>query len=635
MEQRQRQQLQRAARFEALESRQMMAADAIYYPGTPPERMLPDTHDDHDDGSLAFRTGNRWTTTATNGSGLQQGDPTTVTWSIVPDGGQSNLIARLDAIYGGGGGPLSARPWFPLVSSAFNSWTLQSGLKFVYEANDDNATMSNANSGALGVRGDIRINGANIDGNFGVLGFAFLPNYGDITLDTNDVFFANTSSNSIGLRNVLAHEVGHALGILHTCPIDQSKLMEPFYSGAFDGPQIDDILAINRLYGDRLEPNDTKALATNLGTLNSGTVTTSSVSVDGTSDTDLYSFTVTGTTGKRLSATLRPDGSSYLEGPQNSDGTCSAGSIFNSRVENNLSIEILDTDGSTVLAAATSAPAGVNEVLSGIVLPVAGTYFVRIKGATDKAQMYSFDLSVAVGSITGPTLIGIQPNAVGLFDVDNPFDFKVPTNNQLTVAPQQLTFRFDASSGLDPATLSGIELYRTGSDGRFDVAYGATDLGTTSTLSPAILDFSAVKLGQSENNIKLNFTAADLGANVAPQVTVTGQTIDVVLNTRAGVGSRSTAQMVVDALNQNVNSRVLIKTQLRGGLNGSADVAGIAGPVTVQLAGADVPKTSSSFGAPAPLEVRLTAVNATAGNPIAIGVYKAALGTAGVPQITV
>lgn len=614
----------------------MMAADAIYYPGTPPDRMLPDIHDDDDHGGAeAFRASNRWTTTATNGSGLQQGDSTTITWSIVPDGGQSNLIARLDAIYGGGSGPLSARPWFPLISSAFNSWTLQSGLKFVYEANDDNATMSSGNVGVLGVRGDMRINGTNIDGNFNVLGFAFLPNYGEITLDTNDVFYADTSSNSIGLRNVLTHEIGHALGLLHTCPIDQSKLMEPFYSPAFDGPQIDDILAVNRLYGDRLEPNDTRPLATNLGTLNSGTVTTSSVSVDGTSDTDLYSFTVTGTTGKRLSATLRPEGASYLEGPQNSDGSCSAGTIFNSRVENNLSIEILDTDGTTVLAAATSAPAGVNETLSGLVLPVAGTYFVRIKGATDRAQMYSLDLTVTQGSVTGPTLIGIQPNAVGLFDVDNPFDFKVPTNNQLTVAPQQLTFRFDASSGLDPATLSGIELYRTGSDGRFDVAYGATDLGTVGTLSPAILDFSAVKLGQSENSIQLNFTAADLGANVTPRVTVTGQTIDVVLNTHAGIGSRSTAQMVVDALNQNANARVLVKTQLRGGLNGSADVAGITGPVSVQLAGADVPKASSSFGAPAPLEVRLTAVNATAGNPVAIGVYKAALGTAGVPQITV
>lgn len=48
----------------------------------------------------------RWSSTATNGSGLQLGDPTMLTWSIVPDGtsndaeGNSNLIATFDSIFG-------------------------------------------------------------------------------------------------------------------------------------------------------------------------------------------------------------------------------------------------------------------------------------------------------------------------------------------------------------------------------------------------------------------------------------------------------------------------------------------------------------------------------------------------------
>ena len=33
-----------------------------------------------------YQLGSRWTTTATNGGGLGQGDPTTLTWSFVPDG---------------------------------------------------------------------------------------------------------------------------------------------------------------------------------------------------------------------------------------------------------------------------------------------------------------------------------------------------------------------------------------------------------------------------------------------------------------------------------------------------------------------------------------------------------------------
>ena len=63
---------------------------------------------------LLFTLNSRWTTTATNGSGLSQGDATTVTWSIVPDGTMigafsglpsevatpSNLVAFLNGIYG-------------------------------------------------------------------------------------------------------------------------------------------------------------------------------------------------------------------------------------------------------------------------------------------------------------------------------------------------------------------------------------------------------------------------------------------------------------------------------------------------------------------------------------------------------
>ncbi|MEM7351398.1 MAG: hypothetical protein AAF657_11365, partial [Acidobacteriota bacterium] len=33
-----------------------------------------------------FNDGDRWSVTATNGGGLGQGDPTVLTWSIVPDG---------------------------------------------------------------------------------------------------------------------------------------------------------------------------------------------------------------------------------------------------------------------------------------------------------------------------------------------------------------------------------------------------------------------------------------------------------------------------------------------------------------------------------------------------------------------
>ena len=59
---------------------------------------------------------------------------------------------------------------------------------------------------------DMRMAGHPIDGNSGILAFNYFPNTGDMVIDTSDNFFATTTSNSLRLRNVLAHEHGHGLG---------------------------------------------------------------------------------------------------------------------------------------------------------------------------------------------------------------------------------------------------------------------------------------------------------------------------------------------------------------------------------------------------------------------------------------
>ena len=69
-----------------------------------------------------------------------------------------------------------------------------------------------------------------ITGNFGILAYNFFPNSGDMVIDVPDSFYNNTSNNSLGLRNTLAHEHGHGLGLSHVCPVNQTKLMEPFIS---------------------------------------------------------------------------------------------------------------------------------------------------------------------------------------------------------------------------------------------------------------------------------------------------------------------------------------------------------------------------------------------------------------------
>ena len=62
-----------------------------------------------------------------------------------------------------------------------------------------------------------------------------------MVVDTSDSFFLQTREDSLRLRNVLAHELGHGVGLSHVRPVTQTKLLEPFATTAFDGPQHDDI----------------------------------------------------------------------------------------------------------------------------------------------------------------------------------------------------------------------------------------------------------------------------------------------------------------------------------------------------------------------------------------------------------
>jgi hypothetical protein len=222
-----------------------------------------------------------------------------------------------------------------------------------------------------------------------------------MVLDTSDSFFTNTSNDSLRLRNTVAHEHGHGLGFAHSCPIDSTKLMEPMLSTSFDGPQLDELYGVSRAYGDDLERNDTIASASDLGSLGDGTISVDDLSVDDDSDTDYFMFKVG--PNKKASVTVTPIGATYLLGAQNADGSCSAGTSFNSLVQNDLAVQLLDVDGVDVLATANAHPAGQAESLTDVALPSgAGTYFVRVlAGANDAAELYRLSLTVGdVGEVS-------------------------------------------------------------------------------------------------------------------------------------------------------------------------------------------------------------------------------------------
>lgn len=382
--------------------------------------------------SLSYRLDEapaHWEFTATDGSNIQRGDSITLTWGIVPDGthipafssgaaANSNLRARLDALYG------NESVWLPLFQQVFDRWEELTGITYVYEPNDDGADFTtstvggNAAPGILGVRPDVRIGGRPIDGNFGTLAFNFGAPNGEMVIDTNDNAFDGMENNSRLFRNMLSHEHGHGLGLNHTCPVNETKVMEPTVPDMVDGPQHDDILGAQRQHGDPYEDNDSFGKATDLGSLADGNHKVNTIlngaflSLDGNDDVDIFQFTLP-SAGKNLAVTLTPIGESYLEAAQNPNGTCPPGVLTDSRLHQDLGIEVVGSDASTVLGRVDLNGVGGTETL--IDIPLAGgtgPFFVRVfGGAEDDVQMYEVDLVIGEGQ-TG-TLHSFRFDALG------------------------------------------------------------------------------------------------------------------------------------------------------------------------------------------------------------------------------
>jgi serralysin len=373
----------------------------------------------------------RWTSTATNATTGTYGQPITLTWSLVPNGtdisnyaptigSTSNLISTFDATFGAGpgGSDLTQRPWFHLFSDSFNRWSQLGGVNFVYEPHDSSSVALGTASGALGVRGDIRIGGTNIDGTGGTLGETLLPQVGNILVDTGDMsFFSQSTSNNLSFRDMLMHETGHAFGLEHVISTTNEFLMAPVIDLNIDGPQLDEIRAIQYFYGDPNEKshngqgNNTAALATPLGSIAAGgsiDVGSSAVgktsganmivrpnesdfvSVFSTTDADYYAFNVS--SAVKLSAMLTPQGGVFDQGQQGGSPPTS----FNAVNRNDLSLTLFGPDGTTQLALVNNSAAGLAESLSGFSLPSAGQYYVRVTGTTaDAIQLYDLKLSVA------------------------------------------------------------------------------------------------------------------------------------------------------------------------------------------------------------------------------------------------
>ncbi len=373
---------------------------ACFAPGTDPEYQAAVMAWvlDQSGGTPRFFTGGRWQTTATNGANVgTYGTPITLTYSFPADG--------LDGISGGitTQNVLNQKfvEWFgsvsagkTLVRTCFTRWESVSGLRYL-EVSDDNAPFGVGGSAA---RGDIRIVAINIDGPSNVLAFTYYPDNGDMVIDSSESYGSN-ANNFVFFRNVFTHESGHGWGAAHVCPANQTKLMEPFYSGAYDGPQHDDIRGVQANYGDTLEPNNTAATGSIINLTNS-TINFANLSLHrGVNDpngfpTDVDYLRLVAPTSGVFSATLSPTGFTYLNGPQLLGGACSAGTSINTLIRMDLRLDIFGTNGTTVLASSNVGGPGVTESVSNVAFPVGGTYYLRVSNTLQSDEPQTYNLSI-------------------------------------------------------------------------------------------------------------------------------------------------------------------------------------------------------------------------------------------------
>ncbi|MCB9850677.1 MAG: matrixin family metalloprotease [Phycisphaerales bacterium] len=425
------------------------------------------------DANLRVQLANRWSATATDGGGLSQGEPTTLTYSFVPDGtsipggAPSDLQAYLNGIYG------SPEEWKAVFAQVYERWHELAGITYVYEPNDDGAVLTTA-SGVLGVRGDVRVSGDFIDGSGGsqgsILAYNYYPDNADMVIDTGDPFFTSTANGSQRLRNVVAHEHGHGLGFAHSCPVAGTRLMEPFINLSFDGPQHDDVRAAQRHYGDIYELDiDNSSSAYDIGDLYVGTTLTvgenvpfpnilgdmTTTSIDDNGESDWYTFTIPSAVS--FSATLTPIGKVYDDSPEACGGSCCSGNSIDSAAQQNLLLQVRAPNVSTVLATADANPAGGTETISGLALSEAGTYYLRVgeSSSSTQSQLYTFEISavspgftpLAVTASGVPTTIAPGSPLVFSVEID-------PGDETVTGGSELLYYRFDGGSFLSTPLVS-------------------------------------------------------------------------------------------------------------------------------------------------------------------------------------
>ncbi|MFN0053608.1 MAG: nidogen-like domain-containing protein, partial [Planctomycetales bacterium] len=184
---------------------------------------------------------------------------------------------------------------------------------------------------------------------------------------------------------------------------------------------------------------------------------------------------------------------------------------------------------------------------------VPGVMGQGVGGGSGVEPVYPGDINLV------PVMSLNPPNSTDI----NVYQFQVPQGGTFTgeVVAQR---RVDGAGKPNPSLLdSALTLYKQD----YTLAEALSDFGTNGAVQ---LKFVAKPQGTAGNGISLAITKADLGASVVPTISVVGNQINVVLNTNAVGGT--TAQKLVDAINNDANAKLLVTALLPGG-GGTVNVA--------------------------------------------------------------
>ncbi|MDA1052306.1 MAG: DVUA0089 family protein [Planctomycetota bacterium] len=217
----------------------------------------------------------------------------------------------------------------------------------------------------------------------------------------------------------------------------------------------------------------------------------------------------------------------------------------------------------------------------------------------------------------GPQLAGIQLNDGDL----------LRAGSVRQISPSELLFSFNDGAAIDPNTLSGIRLTRSGGDGLFAAATASSDFNTTGKV---VVDFTAVNPGESGNNISISVIKN--AAPTSPLVSVLGNAISVELNSTTG----TTATELVNAINNHPSASQLLVASIRRGSGATNLTTPAINYSPIVMGGANAASITTNLTIGTSVEVKLTAkVAGPAGTGIEVAVSRFNFGGVSPPRVTV